>query len=203
MDTSDALAFIYSLAYGFDPVTGDVLAEDSPLHHPQVIRALFAAARLMESQCDKSVSNGDDPHPARAGEPWDEREDQELTHAFHAGDSFSKIAQSHQRSRGAIVSRLDHLGCIHMKSATAIDGPLLIQNAEHPDEKRWRKERPQAGKPWTDQEDAELREYAVSCITTEEIARRLGRGTSGVEVRLCKLGLRHNTRPAPTDDIPF
>ncbi len=113
-----------------------------------------------------------EPTPVRAGEPWDEGEDKELRHAFQAGDSFSKIAKSHQRSRGAVASRLAHLGCIHLKSATANDGPQLLQNAKLPDEKLLRKKLPQAGKPWTAQEDASLREYVGCEATTEEIAQR-------------------------------
>jgi len=118
------LPFIEALASGLDPVTGDVLPEDSPLHHPQVIRALFTATRLIESQCVSALADSNNSRPTRAGEPWDKDEDQKLAHAFHAGEPFSHIAEIHQRSRGAIVSRLVRLGCIQRKSSTNTDSPL-------------------------------------------------------------------------------
>ncbi len=159
------------------------------------------------------AENGHDPgapadsnnsRPTRAGEPWDEDEDQRLAHAFHAGEPFSQIAETHQRSRGAIVSRLVRLGYIQRKSSTNTDSPLPSQNTEHPHDKWWRKERPQAGKPWTPEEDAELRNYAASGLATEEIARRLRRGEHGVDVRLSKLGLHSDSKcGADSEDLPY
>ena len=196
MDTSDALPFIEALACGLDPVTGDLLPEDSPLHHPQVIRALFTATRLIESQCVSAPAHSNNSRPNKAGEPWDEDEDQKLSHAFHAGEPFAQIAETHQRSRGAIVSRLVRLGHIQRKSSTNTDTP--------PDDKWWRKERPQAGKPWTSEEDAELRNHAASGLATEEIARRLQRGEHGVDVRLSKLGLHPDSKcGADSEDLPY
>jgi len=204
MDTSDALPFIEALACGLDPVTGDALPEDSPLHHPQVIRALFAATRLIESQCASGPVDSNNSRPTKAGEPWNEDEDQRLAHAFHASEPFSQIAETHQRSRGAIVLRLVRLGCIQRKSTTNTDGPLSSQNTEHPDDKWWRKERPQVGKPWTAEEDAELRKYAASGLATQEIARQLRRGEHGVDVRLSKLGLHTDSKCGPdSEDLPY
>lgn len=204
MDTSDALPFIEALACGVDPVTGDALPEDSPLHHPQVIRALFTAIRLLESQCTSSAIDGESSRPTRAGEAWDADEDQKLVHAFHAGEAFTKIAEIHQRSRGAIVSRLVRLGYIQRNSSTTTDVPRSSHKNEHPGNKWWRKERPQAGRPWTPEEDTELRNYAASGLATEEIARRLRRGEHGVNVRLSKLGLHSDSKSgADSEDLPY
>ena len=175
MDSSDALPFIEALASGHDPLTGEPLPEDSPLHHPQVIRALFTAIRLIELQSNSASAA---PTPKRAGESWEEGEDQRLVRAFHAGKPFSQMAETHQRSRGAIVSRLVRLGCIQ-KGRASID-----------DEKpSWKKDRPQAGRTWTPEEDAHLRILFAKGLRTEELARHLGRGQHAVDVRLCKLGL--------------
>ena len=50
--------------------------------------------------------------PARAGEGWSSEEDQQLTREFWKGKKFEQMAKAHQRSRGAIMSRLVHLGLI-------------------------------------------------------------------------------------------
>ncbi len=192
MDISDALPFIEALACGFDPVTGDLLPDDSPLHHPQVIRALFMATRLIESQCVSAPTETNKSRLTRANEPWHEDEDRRLARAFHAGESFAHIAETHKRSRGAIVSRLVRLGHIQGKPST---------NA---DDKWWRKERPRAGKPWTPEEDAELRNCAASGLATSEIARRLRRGEHAVDVRISKLGLHPaSTRGVDSENLPY
>lgn len=204
MDTSDALPFIEALACGLDPVTGDVLPADSPLHHPQVIRALFTATRLIESQCVSAPADTNTSRPTRAGEPWDEDEDRRLTHAFHAGEPFARIADTHQRSRGAIVSRLVRLGHIQRKSSRNTETPCPSQDTEHPDDKWWRKERPQAGKPWTPEEDADIKSYADTGLAISEIARRMRRGDHGVDVRLSKLGLHSESLcGSDSEELPY
>src|SRR5487761_1708785 len=50
MQTSEALKIIQALVDGIDPTTGEVFAGDSPYQHPQVLRALFAAAKALERQ---------------------------------------------------------------------------------------------------------------------------------------------------------
>lgn len=189
MDISDALPFIEALACGVDPISGDALPDDSPLHHPQVIRALFTATRLMESIDDGAPTSAVDSRPVRVGEPWNGEEDHKLIHAFEAGESFSQIAKAHQRSRGAIVSRLVRLGRLLRKSDASSRRKSSSQNSERTDEKWWRKERPQAGKRWSEDEDAELKKHAATGMTIQEMAQRLGRGNHAVEVRRFKLDM--------------
>jgi hypothetical protein len=188
MDIVDALPFVEALACGTDPITGDALPGDSPLHHPQVIRALFMVTRLLESQC-ANVSDAEPTKPMRAGEPWKEDEDQKLLSEFQSGIAFTQIATNHQRTRRAIVSRLVRLGYIRRKSTKQITTSSACDNDAITDDKWWRRERPRSGKPWTEREDAELRNLVGSGMTIREIARHLQRGEHAVDVRRSKLGL--------------
>jgi hypothetical protein len=197
MDTSDALPLIEALASGTDPISGNPLPKDSPLQHPMIVRALFTALRLLEGQTATPVRDpkSDTERPLRAGEAWDAEEDRKLTHAFHAGEPFTQLAKSHQRSRGAIVSRLTRLGEIEPTTASS----ATPHDTTQPD-KALKKDRPQTGKPWTTEEDDRLRQLANSNLPNETIARELGRGLLGVEVRRSKFGIPEHQ---PPDDLPF
>jgi hypothetical protein len=48
--------------------------------------------------------------PAAAGSAWDAVEDEQLRSAWIGGSSVAELAVLHQRSRGAITSRLSRLG---------------------------------------------------------------------------------------------
>jgi hypothetical protein len=51
-----------------------------------------------------------------------------------------------------------------------------------------KKERPQAGKVWTDDEDQRLISLFDEGVSAEDIGSQLGRGKFAVQVRLHKLG---------------
>jgi ATP-dependent DNA helicase RecQ len=48
----------------------------------------------------------------REYEMWASKEDEELGRLYREGLSISQLAESHQRSNGAIRSRLDKLGLL-------------------------------------------------------------------------------------------
>ncbi len=48
--------------------------------------------------------------PASAGKPWDRVEDDQLIASFESGMSIKELALKHQRTAGAIQSRLIRLG---------------------------------------------------------------------------------------------
>lgn len=204
MQPSDALPLIESLASGVDPRTGDGVAEDSPLHHPEVIRALFLAVRLIESHGNLVPADSNRSRPARAGEPWSDQEEQRLSEAFQAGVTFAQLAERHQRSRAAISSRLARLGLIEEKPRKQNDSKIASANSEERNRKWWQTERPNTGKPWGDEEDSELRTLVGKGFNVSEMARRLGRGENSVQVRLFKLGLTSDSnREVNEDDVPF
>ena len=106
MTPAQARQIIEGLAGGFDATTGEVLPEGGPLSEPHVIRALFIAAKALEQAAAKAAR----PVPGHAGKPWSEDEDQRMTAAFDGGTPVAELARAHQRSRGAITSRLMRFG---------------------------------------------------------------------------------------------
>lgn len=100
MEIQRAKEILQLLADGIDPTTGELLPDESPYNKPEVIRALFAV--LAEPAPKHSNPN--------AGQPWSEEEDEQLRNELESGIKTANIAKAHQRSRGAINSRIKHLG---------------------------------------------------------------------------------------------
>jgi hypothetical protein len=118
MTPAEAKQLIQALARGIDPETGEVLPADNPLNSPHVIRALFLAAEALDLLVHPSGPTPPPPPPPRprppapgkAGKPWTPDEDQDLLTAFDADTTVAALAQAHQRTNGAITSRLIRLG---------------------------------------------------------------------------------------------
>jgi hypothetical protein len=118
MTPAEAKQLIQALARGIDPETGEVLPADNPLNSPHVIRALFLAAEALDLLAHPSAPTPPPPPqprprppaPGKAGKPWTPEEDQELATAFDAGTTVPALARAHQRTNGAITSRLIRLG---------------------------------------------------------------------------------------------
>lgn len=109
MTPAEAKQIIEVLAGGVDPATGEVLPDDSPLSSPHVIRALFIAAKALEVTAAKPA-RPTAAAPGKAGKSWIEDEDQRLLAAFDAGTTVAELARTHERTTGAINSRLIRLG---------------------------------------------------------------------------------------------
>lgn len=105
MDNAKAAEILQRLADGLDVTTSEPLPKDSQFNQPDAIRALFTAIRALEGAPQKDG-------PAKAGGKWTDDEDKQLVEAFDAGTSIKDLAASHQRSNGAIRSRLVKLGKI-------------------------------------------------------------------------------------------
>ena len=114
MSPLDAQKIIDALASGIDPETGQALPEDSPLHNPHVIRALFIASKALDGTLRRIESN--DGRPGKAGKPWTDAEDRQLLAAFDRGMSIQDLANRHERSGGGIAARLVRLGRIKERS---------------------------------------------------------------------------------------
>ena len=113
MTPAEAKQIIEVLADGIDPATGEVLADDSPLSSPHVIRALFIATKALELMADKAARPA---APGNAGKPWTEDEDQRLVAAFDANTPVATLARAHERTTGAITSRLIRLGRLQVSN---------------------------------------------------------------------------------------
>jgi hypothetical protein len=108
MDTSEALRIIQALADGVDPHSGEVFPEESPYQHPQVVRALFRAIEALKRV--EATQRRQQDLPEKAGQAWDAQEDERLCEGFDQGLTIRELAQQHQRTPGAIQSRLEKLG---------------------------------------------------------------------------------------------
>ena len=108
MTPTETKQIIEVLAGGVDPATGEVLADDNPLSSPHVIRALFIAAKALELLAAKAERSA--ATPTHAGKAWSDEEDQRLVAGFDANTPVAALARVHERTTGAITSRLIRLG---------------------------------------------------------------------------------------------
>lgn len=135
MEREQTLKILNALANGVHPTTGEVFGADSPYQHPDTVRALFEAVRLME---------GSPPAPGgsqerRAGEMpantfvrWTAEEEERLVAGFDAGKTSAELAKLHNRSRAAIEARLLKLGKIDV-SALTVQLRYMPKNADSTD----------------------------------------------------------------------
>ena len=117
MTPEEAKQIIDVLAAGVNPATGEVLPEDNPLNSPHVIRALFIASKALERLAGKPARPSA-AAPGKAGKPWSEDEDKRLLVGFDAGTPVAALALAHERSSGAITSRLERLGRLQLPQQT-------------------------------------------------------------------------------------
>lgn len=109
VNEAEAIEILRMLADGKDPLTGEALPDESCYQSAKVLRALLAGIEALE----KAAKRKSRPLPAGAGKPWDAEEDQSLIGEFERGISVPDLAQMHQRTEGAIRSRLIRLGKLH------------------------------------------------------------------------------------------
>ena len=123
MQAKEAARILQHLADGLDPATGEALPKDSPFNQPDAIRALFTAIRALEGAPQKDG-------PAKAGGKWTDEEDRQLAEAFDKGSPIKDLAQRHERTQGAIRSRLVRLGRID--PASGGDGNTTPERPANP-----------------------------------------------------------------------
>jgi predicted component of type VI protein secretion system len=110
MTPAEAQQIIEVLARGVDPATGEVLPDDSPLSSPHVIRALFIAAKALELMAAAKPARPAAAAPGNAGKSWTDEEDQRLVAGTAPATPVAALARTHERTTGAINSRLVKLG---------------------------------------------------------------------------------------------
>jgi hypothetical protein len=131
MDREQTLRILNALANGVHPATGEKFAADGPYQHPDTVRALFQAMRVVEGGGTPVAIAPDAPAPAPARKPalpqsgsgsrWSADEEQRLASAFDAGRTVDELARAHGRSRAGIEARLVRLGKM---DASAVTTPL-------------------------------------------------------------------------------
>lgn len=114
MNNNDAARILTLLARGVDPTTGEILKVDGPLANVDVVRALFLAAEALSGNASIKIPRAkpEGKKPARQGKPWTIEEDEKLRISIASGTRAHLIAKAHERSRGAIVARIEHLGLL-------------------------------------------------------------------------------------------
>jgi hypothetical protein len=117
MNPVEARQIIAALAEGIDPETGEYLDGDTVLNNPHVIRALFLAARALETMPDAKAKRAPVPGLENAGTPWTKEEDERLLQKFDEGAKVASLASIHRRTPGSITSRLVRHGRLSLPNA--------------------------------------------------------------------------------------
>jgi len=127
MELNKAKETIEILADGINPATGEILPREGPYNDPVVIRALFTVLdsikaikqprRTTEERQNDNVENG---RPRNAGLPWTTELKAEAAAKFKQGSSVKELAESFERSNGAITSELVRQGLIDATEVTRI-----------------------------------------------------------------------------------
>ena len=108
MDIDRALKIVRALADGADPHTGEQLPIVGPYQQPDVIRALFLAARVLESEAWRQKRRS--LLPPNVGKPWQPDKDRRLIERFAQGHNVDSLAALHMRTANGIRERLVLLG---------------------------------------------------------------------------------------------
>jgi len=125
MELNKAKETIEILADGINPATGEFLPGEGPYNDPIVIRALFTILdsikairpprRTLEERQNDNVENG---KPRNAGLPWTAELRAEAAAKFEQGRSVDELAESFERTPGAITSELVKQGLIDATEVT-------------------------------------------------------------------------------------
>lgn len=110
METAQVISVLSLLVDGVNPATLEKLPADTAFAQPDVIHALRTAVDVVGIHA--ACGTARPPRAAAAGKPWSSEEDARLRAEFAAGTPAAEIAPLHARTKGAINSRLVHLGLI-------------------------------------------------------------------------------------------
>lgn len=113
MDILCAKELLAALADGVNPLTGEILPDDDSCNQAEIVRALNTAV----IELDKLAARKARPQPENAGKPWTEEEEERLVKEFRSGSTANEMAKLHNRSKGAVASRLVRLGLVSDKYA--------------------------------------------------------------------------------------
>ena len=121
MEREQALKILNALANGVHPMTGEVFPSDSPYQHPDTVRALFEAVRVLgepAAPAGRAAERRGADMPANTFLRWTPEEEERLAAEFDAGKTTAELARLHDRSRAAIEARLLKLGKIDASALT-------------------------------------------------------------------------------------
>jgi hypothetical protein len=129
MDDSKAQSIIATLANGVDPISGRVFPPDSPYQAPDVVRALFLAAQVLDAKVrNRGRVKGE--LPANAGKPWNDEEDRRLLAQFDGGQNLQDLARAHGRTVAGIQARLERHGRLEPAANAERRAPQVAGRAQ-------------------------------------------------------------------------
>lgn len=95
------LEIVNSFIEGVDPFTGEIFNDNHVLRDPSAMEILIIAQKAIEKRV-KYIKN----RSSKSGDKWQNSEDEMLISEYKSGMSIKEIAKVHERSNGAILSRL-------------------------------------------------------------------------------------------------
>lgn len=108
MDLQRAKELLEILADGVDPLTGEVLPEESVCNKAEIVRAFHCILNTLRERTVEAKTKK--TQPENAGRPWTDEDDAQLCRMFDAGSARKELCAYFKRSSGAIASRLVRLG---------------------------------------------------------------------------------------------
>jgi len=127
MTLNEAAQILEALGRGFDPETGEVFPEDSPLNCAHVVRALFMGAKALAQPAVTTKVKREVPEGLeQAWQAWTKEEEAKLIQAFDGGATVGELAEAHKRKVGGITARLEKLGRVEHGSHSGSDANMLI-----------------------------------------------------------------------------
>ncbi|HJQ63800.1 MAG TPA: hypothetical protein VJ834_13160 [Burkholderiales bacterium] len=118
MEKEQTLKILNALANGVHPATGEQFSADSPYQHPDTVRALFEAVRVIEHVRAPDRAPKPASMPGNTGLRWSPEEEERLAAAFDAGRTVDELARAHNRTRAGIEARLVKLGKLDESAVT-------------------------------------------------------------------------------------
>jgi hypothetical protein len=125
MDQERVTFILEALAHGIDPITGEILPEEAPYNHPEVIRALFTVLRETDTKKsaqpnkslkadkppkktieEKQLENLESGRPRNYGLAWSEEHIQQVIADFQANKTIAEIALAQERKPTSIIGIL-------------------------------------------------------------------------------------------------
>jgi len=189
---------IKALAKGHNPITGELISDDSVLSDPIIIRALFAASEAMNSnnktseprfassqKISKEEQNIQEGRPKNHGLPWSSEQKNELINKFKNGSSVEELTLFFERTRGSINGVLFNEGLIDkddLPKALSVE-EKIARNIKLGKPKNY-------GIHWNKNELDELIKSFKNGSTIEELSNQFDRTQSGIETALADAGLK-------------
>lgn len=116
MKFTEATSVLKALIEGREPGSDVPLSDESVVHRPDVLRALFAAVTALESSAARDQRRA--LLPDNVGRAWLAEEETRMAEAFKAGESPELIARKHRRTLRAVEARLQKMGLITEEDRT-------------------------------------------------------------------------------------